>query len=278
MTVLALRATAWRSRPLALGAVAQVAVLVSLAVTVGLGLPGVLVGVGFTVGTLILLARARRRPDVRAWGPADSITYGRLILTGGVSALVAEAVAGNVHYGALLGLAAVSLVLDAGDGQVARRTGTMTPFGARFDMEADSILAVALSVYLATMLGWWAVLMGLFRYVFVLVSWMMPWLSAPLPPRMSRKVVAASQGAVLVVTSAALLPTGVAQLCVAVMLVAVSWSFGVDVRWLWRQESARRRQAVRLPEPVRRPVSRAEPQETRTGAGRDEPAPELVAR
>ncbi len=278
MTVLALRATAWRSRSLALGAVAQVAVLVSLAVTVGLGLPGVLVGLGFTVGTLILLSRALRQPDVRGWGPADSITYGRLILTGGVSALVAEAVAGNVHYGPLLGLAAVSLILDAGDGQVARRTGTMTRFGARFDMEADSILAVALSVYIATMLGWWAVLMGLFRYVFVLVSWTMPWLRAPLPPRMSRKVVAASQGTVLVVTSAALLPTGIAQLCVAVTLVAVSWSFAVDVRWLWRQESARRQEAVQgkdaaRQEPAHRQGSLAGPEHTFTG-----PAPELVAR
>ena len=71
-------------------------------------------------------------------------------------------------------------------------------FGARFDMEADSVLAIALSIYVAHAIGWWAVAIGLFRYAFALAALAAPWLNAQLPPRMSRKVVAASQGAILV--------------------------------------------------------------------------------
>lgn len=249
MAVLAQRGASWRIHPPTVGAMVQVAVLTALAATVDLGLAGALVGLGFAAGTWILLSRALDRTGGHRWGPADTITFGRLILTGGVAALVADAAFGSVNHTALIGMAAVSLLLDACDGQVARRTATTSRLGARFDMEADSVLALALSVYIATTLGWWAVLMGLFRYVFVLACWAMPWLRGPLPPRQSRKVVAASQGVVLVVTSAALLPTTVAQLCVAVSLAALCWSFLVDVRWLWRQEASQRRK--RLPAPRR---------------------------
>jgi phosphatidylglycerophosphate synthase len=229
------------------GALVQVAVLIVVAATVNLGPAGMLVGLAFTAGTGILLSRALRRSNGHRWGPADTITYGRLILTGGVAALVADAVTGSVQHAPLIGLAAVALLLDAVDGQVARRTGTTSRLGARFDMEADSVLALVLSVYMATTLGWWAVLMGLFRYAFVLAGWAMPWLRAAIPPRMTRKVVAASQGVVLVVVSAGLLPTTLAQICVAVTLAAVSWSFAVDIRWLWQAESAQRRARMRTP-------------------------------
>ncbi|MFI5934253.1 CDP-alcohol phosphatidyltransferase family protein [Actinoplanes sp. NPDC051494] len=223
------------------------AVLVLVAMLVGLGPVGSLVGLGFTAVTWVLLSRSLGRSGGHRWGPADTITYGRLILTGGVAALVADAATGSVHHVVLTGLAAVSLMFDAADGQVARRTGATSRFGARFDMEADSVLALVLSVYIAIHLGWWAVLMGLFRYAFIVAGWALPWLNAPLPPRMSRKVVAASQGVVLVVVSAGLLPTAVAQICVAVSLISLCWSFAVDIRWLWLQESSRRR----LPAPSR---------------------------
>ncbi len=41
---------------------------------------------------------------------------------------------------ALVALASAALVLDAVDGQVARRTGTATALGARFDGEVDAFL------------------------------------------------------------------------------------------------------------------------------------------
>lgn len=187
---------------------------------------------GIYGGDVDLAVASLGQPDVHQWGPADSITFARLILTGGVAALVADSVAGETHRPVLIALAAASLILDAGDGQVARRTGTASRFGARFDMEADSVLAVVLSVYIATSLGWWAAAIGLFRYAFGLASLVMPWLRAPLPFRMSRKVVAATQGAVLVVASAGLLPESIAQTCVAISIAMLIWSFGTDVAYL----------------------------------------------
>lgn len=227
--------TPMRIHPPTLGVLAQAAVLVLLGATAGLGVAGWLAGLGYSAVTWILLSRALQQPDVHRWGPADSVTFGRLILTGGVAALVADSVGGDVHLPVLIGLAAVSLILDAGDGQVARRTGTASRFGARFDMESDSVLAIVLSIFIATSLGWWAAAIGIFRYTFVLASWVTPWLCAPLLPRMSRKVVAASQGVVLVVVSAGLLPTSMAQVCVATSIGTLVWSFGIDVAYLWRQ-------------------------------------------
>jgi hypothetical protein len=71
-----------------------------------------------------------------------------------------------------------------------------------------------------------------------------PWLSAPLPPRFSRKVVAAVQGIVLVVATAHLLPYGLTFALVAAALASLTWSFGGDVGWLWRAEQARRAAAA----------------------------------
>jgi phosphatidylglycerophosphate synthase len=147
------------------------------------------------------------------------------------------------------------------DGQVARRTNSTTKLGARFDMEVDAFLILVLSVFVAGTFGWWTIAMGAFRYVFVAASWAWPWLNAPLPPKFSRKVVAAVQGVTLVVATASLLPETVAFVVVAAALAALTWSFGRDVQWLWAAECRHRlveararvaaRRAVVVPRPRR---------------------------
>ncbi|WP_305784696.1 CDP-alcohol phosphatidyltransferase family protein [Symbioplanes lichenis] len=234
MTIVVRREVAVRIHPPVPGTLAQAGLLGGLGLQLGFGAAGWITSAVFVTATWVLLSRALGRPEFHRWGPADTVTYGRLILTGGVTALLAESLAGAPHHAVLIALAATSLALDGVDGQVARRTGTTSRFGARFDMESDSVLAVVLSVYLASMIGWWAVAIGLFRYAFVVAAWALPWLRGSLPYRMSRKVVAASQGAVLVVASTGLLPTTVAQALVAVSIVSLIWSFGVDVRHLRR--------------------------------------------
>jgi hypothetical protein len=72
------------------------------------------------------------------------------------------------------------------------------------------------------------------RYAFVVVSWLLPWLSGALPTRYSAKVVAAAQGIVLVVASAQALAQQIAAALVVVALAALLWSFGKSVTWLWR--------------------------------------------
>jgi hypothetical protein len=55
-----------------------------------------------------------------------------------------------------------------------------------------------------------------------------------LPPRFSRKTVAALQGVVLVVASAAVVPRSLTIALVGLALALLGWSFGRDVEWLWR--------------------------------------------
>ena len=75
------------------------------------------------------------------------------MLVGGVAALVIDHPGGGAPLVTLITLATVALILDAVDGQVARRTATASPLGARFDMEVDAFLILVLSVHVATSLG-----------------------------------------------------------------------------------------------------------------------------
>ena len=225
---------------LAVAAGAQVVLLAVLSVGAGLGPVGWLAGSACLVGLCVLLTAATRRAGVAALGPADLVTLARAVLTGGVCALVADGLRdGAPATGPLVVVASVALVLDAVDGRVARRSGTASPLGARFDMEVDSFLVLVLSVFVAVLLGPWVLAIGLMRYAFVAASWWLPWLRSPLPTRYSAKVVAALQGIALVVAAAGVLPRPWAAALVAVALAFLIWSFGHDVAWLRRSAGGR---------------------------------------
>jgi phosphatidylglycerophosphate synthase len=138
----------------------------------------------------------------------------------------------------IVALSTVALILDGVDGHVARRTGTATAVGARFDMEVDAFLILVLSVFVAASLGPWVLLIGAMRYVFVAAGWFMPWLKGSLPPSFARKTVAAAQGVLLVVASSGLLPAAGSVAVVALALASLVWSFGRDVLWLRRNRTA----------------------------------------
>jgi phosphatidylglycerophosphate synthase len=219
---------------LALGAGAQLALLILLWVTVGLGLVGWLVGAADLVVTFALLGYAFRRHPSRSLGPANLVTLTRVTLIGGVTALVADRL-GHPAPVVLVVLAAVAVVLDGVDGKVARRTGTVSEVGARFDMEADAFLILVLSVFVAPSLGLWTLAIGLMRYAYVAASWVAPWMRLRLPVLYSRKVVAVVQMVTLVVASAGVLPHLVAVAVVALALASLTWSFGRDVWWQWQR-------------------------------------------
>lgn len=218
----------------AAGPIAQLVLLEVLCRAVGLGPAGWLTGSAFAVGTWAALTRAVRGSWLRSFGPANRVTLARATLVGGVTALVADSFGHRAPVAALVGLAVLALLLDAVDGQVARRTGTATALGARFDMEVDAFLILVLCVYVAVPLGPWVLAIGAMRYLFVAASWVLPWLRAPLPPSTARKAVAALQGVVLVAAGAGIAPRGPAQGAVALALALLVWSFGRDVGWLWR--------------------------------------------
>ncbi|MFD5558185.1 CDP-alcohol phosphatidyltransferase family protein [Streptomyces sp. NPDC127068] len=218
----------------AIGAGAQVLLLALLGATVGLGAAGWLAGLAFGAGSWVVLTRALDRSGAHRLGPANRVTLGRTVLVGGVTALVAEAFGGARPVLPLLALTAVALVLDAVDGRVARRTGTATPLGARFDMEVDAVLILVLSVDAAVRFGPWVLLIGAMRYAFVVAARGLRWLGAPLPPRTGRKAVAAFQGIALLLATAPFLPHLVRAGLLLTALAALTWSFGRDVGWLYR--------------------------------------------
>ena len=244
MTISTATTTTSSSRAPLAGFAAQLLLLAGLAATVGLTTSGWIAGTLFGAVLCATLAAALRRAGMATLGWANSVTFARAILTGGVTALVATAAAGfPVPAALLVTIASVALAMDGVDGQVARRTGTATPLGARFDMEVDAFLILVLSVSAALEYGWWALAIGAFRYLFVAASWALPWLTAALPPRFSRKVVAAQQGVMLAVVVSGLLPYAVAVAALAVALGSLTWSFGRDIGWL--HQASRVRSAAR---------------------------------
>ncbi|MFJ4986670.1 CDP-alcohol phosphatidyltransferase family protein [Streptomyces sp. NPDC088732] len=218
-------------REQAVAALAQFGLLVALWASVGLREAGWIAGTAYGAAVWAVLAGALRRSGVTALGPADRVTLGRAVLVGGVTAL---AVVGAAHGPVFTLVASVALVLDAVDGKVARRTGTCSRLGARFDMEVDAFLIMVLSVQLAMVQGPWVLAIGAMRYAFVAASWVLPWLNAPLPPSFARKTVAACQGIALVAACSGILPGAAAAGVAALALGALVWSFGRDIAWLWR--------------------------------------------
>lgn len=250
MTLSTQPVTTSASRGPAAGLAVQVVLLAVLAATVGLTTAGWVAGLAYGVVLCGVLGLGLRRAGMSALGPANRVTFARALMVGGVTAMVVSAVQRPAHLVALVTLIGVALSLDGVDGQVARRTGSSTPLGARFDMEIDAFLILVMSVFIAGTFGWWTIAIGAYRYLFVAASWAYPWLTVALPPKFSRKVVAAAQGLVLVVATAHLLPYPVALLAVLAALGSLTWSFGRDVGWLWRTELARRAAAARPGLPI----------------------------
>jgi phosphatidylglycerophosphate synthase len=217
---------------------AQVLLIAGLAVTAGLdgsglGPAGWAVGLA-SAGVMSLgLARGRSYWGTDRLGAADWVTLTRAALVVGVAALVADSFAESVPVALLVTLASLALVLDAVDGQIARRTGTTSALGGQMDGEVDAFLILVLSVYVADFAGAWVLAIGAARYAFLAAGYALPWLREPLPPRYWRKVVCAAQGIVLTVAAAQVLPPAVADATLGVALVLLAESFGRDVWWSW---------------------------------------------
>jgi phosphatidylglycerophosphate synthase len=126
-----------------------------------------------------------------------------------------------------------ALVLDAVDGAVARRTGTASPFGARFDGEVDAAFILIMSAAAARQYGPWILAEGLMRYVFGAAGWALPWMRRRLPDRPWRKVATATAATALTVAVSGTLPRSVTRAGLAAGAILLAESFGRDVCWLW---------------------------------------------
>lgn len=171
-------------------------------------------------------------------GPANRITLLRAVLIVAVTGFLA-------HPGPpappllwwIVGVATLSILLDGFDGWVARRTGTSTEFGARFDMELDAFLMLVLSglVLETGKAGAWVLLIGLLRYLFVAAGWIWPRLRGRLPDRFRRKLVCVVQGVALLAALAPVIEPGTGAVLTAAALTALSYSFAADVALLLRR-------------------------------------------
>jgi len=215
--------------------------LAGLDATTGLDGRARVAGLVSAAAAAVALGRGLTRHRRGRLGPADRVTLVRAVLACGLAGLAADSVAGagGVPPGpALVALAAVALSLDWVDGQVARRTGTASGFGAAFDMEVDAFVVLVLSAYVARGAGPWVLAIGAARYLLLVAARLRPWLRAPMPPRYWAKVVAATQGVVLVLAASDLLPAPVATGGLIGALALLACSFGHQAWWLWRHRVA----------------------------------------
>jgi len=258
-----------------IGLAGQIVLLTALARVVGLGAAGWLAGIAYGLALCAAVTWGLHRSGKTRLGPANRVTLTRATLAGGVTALTVDSFWRPVPVAVLVALGAVALLLDGVDGKVARRTNTVSAFGARFDMEVDAFLILVLSGYATRALGGWVLAIGAMRYAYVAAAWVLPWMRGSLPARFWRKVVAATQGVTLVVAAAGVLPGPLSIGVVAVALALLVESFGRDVGWLWyhRPVAAVRTVVNHRPAVAAHTVVRNRP----NGGGRRSPATRTAA-
>jgi phosphatidylglycerophosphate synthase len=169
------------------------------------------------------------------FGPANQMTLARAALVALVAGLVSEPAVASIAAAAVW-VAVIVEVLDGVDGWLARRSSLASAFGARFDMEVDALLIMALAIlaWQHGKAGSWVLLSGLLRYAFVAAGWLVPWVSRPLPPSRRRQAVCVVQIVGLCAAVAPIFPARASAPVAAVSLAALAASFLVDVVWLWR--------------------------------------------
>jgi phosphatidylglycerophosphate synthase len=207
-------------------------------------------GIYTTVGVLVLQAIAA--PDAPSrFGSANVVTLLRTGIAALVTGLALEALAtgsgllanpgevGDLWAWAVPVGVLVALILDGVDGWLARRRRTASAFGARFDMEADAllVLGLTLAVLASGRAGLWVVVAGLLRYVFVAAGALWPALGAPLPPSFRRKAACVAIGIALVVALVPAVPAAAAGVLAGAGVLALVYSFAMDTVWLLRQRN-----------------------------------------
>jgi phosphatidylglycerophosphate synthase len=170
------------------------------------------------------------------FGRANQITSMRAALVALLVALVGEGEPASVAAAwTAVALGATAMALDGVDGWAARRWGTASAFGARFDVETDAALiqVLAVLVWMYGKAGAWVLSAGLLRYGFVAAGWMLPWMRRPLPGSFRARAICVVQVAALLVALAPMIRPPLSAAIALGGLLALSYSFWVDTRWLW---------------------------------------------
>jgi len=129
-------------------------------------------------------------------------------------------------------LGTVFLLADGLDGALARRQRTVSPFGARFDLEVDALFVGVASLLLWRIgsVGAWILLGALLRYGYLAAGYCWPALRTPLPPSRRRAICGVTHAALLTAGFAPILPAALVQALLFFGLLQLSASFLIDVR------------------------------------------------
>lgn len=189
----------------------------------------------FAMLTVAVVKVAGAEHPYPRFGPANLVTTTRAMFAALAAGLIGYPASSQVLWG-VIGLTGLVVVLDGLDGRLARATGMVSPYGARFDMETDAafILVLSVLVWQHGKAGVWVLLCGLMRYAFVAAGWLLPWLAAPLRATLRGRTVAIGQLVGLSVALAPGVPVSASAAVAAVTLAVLSWSFVMDVAWLAR--------------------------------------------
>jgi phosphatidylglycerophosphate synthase len=189
---------------------------------------------------MLVMAGLARHEHRARFGLANAITLTRAAVTALLFGVVGEWLFGGSPAfndplrWALVGAAGLILALDGIDGQVARRSNMASPFGARFDMEADALFILAIyTLAVATgAVGVWILACCSLRYIFVAAARFAPWLNAPLPPALRRKSIYVVQAAAPIIALTPVCPPWLAGALCAAAFLFVLFSFATDCLWL----------------------------------------------
>lgn len=205
--------------------------------------PGVLLQAMAVAGLIAVVVRqgAIRHTPAARFGPGDRITLLRAAGVAALAGLPFQTALADTGLWVVVAVSGLLLLLDGVDGAVARRTGTSSTFGARFDMELDAffILVLCLLLWQAGMSGIWVLLIGLLRYLFLGAGLLLPALRAPLPDSLRRKTACVAQILALLLGLAPLTSAGQAGAILLAALALLVYSFAVDTRWLLRNAAGR---------------------------------------
>jgi phosphatidylglycerophosphate synthase len=231
-----LRAGVLRASVFALLVVAGTAMTVRPWLQLGALYPGKAAAV-FAASMVMVFGYVGSHHPYARFGPANNVTMIRVMIVALIASLIGEPVVPRAAMTASIATA-VMTVLDGVDGWLARRSRMTSAFGARFDMETDAVLVMAMSVLIWQYgkAGAWALLGGMMRYLFVVAGWWLPWMSRPLQPTRRAKAITVCHMVGLSVGLAPFVPVPLSTIAVALTTAALAWSFAVDVRRLWRME------------------------------------------
>ena len=196
---------------------------------------------------LLILAGLARHAHPLCFGFANAITLTRAAMTALLYGIGGEWLFGGLPAlgeglrWTLAIMAAVILILDGLDGPIARRNGMASPFGARFDMEADAlfVLAICWLVMATGAAGVWMLAFGSLRYMFLLAGLRLPRLNGPLKPLKRRKVFYVAQAAAPTIALTPFCPPALAWGLCAAAFGLVLFSFTTDsITLLTRDQKA----------------------------------------